>query len=99
MKLFVDDLRDPPDDEWTVARTYTAATAFLWAAGSELKEISLDHDLGEEKTGYDFCRLMTDTKSWPPKVRFHSANPVGRKNMEAEYAFYLRRVLGEEKSP
>nr|WP_322590817.1 cyclic-phosphate processing receiver domain-containing protein [Gordonia otitidis] len=29
MRLFVDDLRDPPDDRWTVARTSDEALAIL----------------------------------------------------------------------
>lgn len=51
---------------------------------------SLDHDLGEgEQTGYDFLNIIEHTivNMGPPgnqkmEFRIHSANPVGRENME-----------------
>lgn len=45
VKLYVDDIRSPPDDTWTVARTAEAARDILLAGGVELA--SLDHDMGE----------------------------------------------------
>lgn len=55
---------------------------------------SLDHDLGEgEQTGYDFLKKIEETSSRmkPPgnqklEFRIHSANPVGRENMERAIA-------------
>lgn len=44
MKLFVDDIRKPPDDTWTVARTVTEAIRLL-SRFSHWDEISLDHDI------------------------------------------------------
>lgn len=87
MKLFLDDIRIPPDNSWVIARTARAAIEFL--ATGAVEEISFDHDLGEEVngTGYDvakwieaevyFCRMEM------PAWRIHSDNPVGRKNIEA----------------
>lgn len=49
MKLWLDDVRDPPDSTWTVARTAADAIGYLavWALqGHEVEAISLDHDLG-----------------------------------------------------
>lgn len=44
MKLWVDDIRKPPDDSWTVARNVTEAIRIL-ARFQRWDEISLDHDI------------------------------------------------------
>ena len=79
MKLFVDDIRDIPEG-WLCVRNYMDAIATL--SLFVVEELSLDHDLGEEKTGYDIACWIEEkaiTSSWvPPKIKVHSANPVGR---------------------
>ena len=83
MKLFVDDVRNPPDDTWVVCRTFDEAISHL---NNGVTEISLDHDLGEDKTGYDIAkyieRLAYENKLGRIKWAIHSANPVGRQNIE-----------------
>lgn len=83
IKLFVDDVRNPPDDSWTVARSYSEAEAHIHSG--EVEEISFDHDLGEEKTGYDLAKLI-ERRAFdfilPPIWYVHSANPVGRGNIQ-----------------
>ena len=44
IKLYLDDVRSPPDDTWTVARTAEEARAILLAGPVECA--TLDHDLG-----------------------------------------------------
>jgi len=46
MKLFVDDIRNAPDESWTVARTINAAISFLETFEPEV--ISLDHDISHQ---------------------------------------------------
>lgn len=87
MKVFLDDIRDPPDNSWTVFRSADNHFYGLLHFG-EVTAISLDHDLGEDKdTGYDvICfleRLAADRRYIPKEILIHTANPVGRKNMEA----------------
>lgn len=88
MKIWLDDIRDPPDETWTHARS---AFEFqnLWKTNIDrIVEISFDHDiasfdiLGNEITGYH-CLCMIE-KFWrytpdymPPVMHVHSANPVG----------------------
>jgi hypothetical protein len=51
MKLWHDDVRRPPDEGWSWARTNKEAVYHLlaWdAVGLECWEASLDHDLGDE---------------------------------------------------
>ncbi|CAM3260521.1 cyclic-phosphate processing receiver domain-containing protein [Tsukamurella hominis] len=76
MKLFVDDLRDPPDATWTVARTSAEALAIL-QTGAQVDELSLDHDLGGEDTSRPIVLHLAEHGGWPATVRVHSANPVG----------------------
>ena len=83
MKLFLDDVRNPPDDTWDVVRKYKTALDY-WRL-YPIEEISFDHDLGEENTGYDFAKFIefACNDGHPcPKWQIHSANPVGRKNIE-----------------
>lgn len=50
MKLFIDDLRQPPDG-WQVARTNTEAIRIL--ATVNVEEVSLDHDIMVDVRNYD----------------------------------------------
>lgn len=45
MKLWVDDIRNAPDESWTVARTVTSAIKFINQFGEQISVISLDHDI------------------------------------------------------
>ena len=51
-----------------------------------MEEISFDHDLGTERTGYDVAKKMEElviTGSIEmPDCYIHSANPVGRKRIQ-----------------
>lgn len=48
-KLFLDDLRSPPDGTWVVARSHEAAVEYVNEYGYPLV-ISFDHDLGMKAT-------------------------------------------------
>ena len=99
--IFLDDVRDPPSDQWVVVRTAEKAYEALLHYHAEGKEIvlSLDHDLGEDiPTGYDLLNwlekdVVTDD-TFRPDIAFmiHSANPVGRENM-ARAINELRKYL------
>jgi chloramphenicol O-acetyltransferase len=88
VKLWVDDVREPPNDDWVWVKNYVAASMLLTTHASWISTISLDHDLGEdEETGYDLLNWM----EWmvhdhdlplPQDIRIHTANPAGRENME-----------------
>lgn len=85
MKIWLDDERPKPADFDVWLRTADAAIKALRVGG--VTHISLDHDLGEEKTGYDVAKFIeTEAHSKrlaPLTVSVHSANPVGRKNIQA----------------
>jgi hypothetical protein len=94
-KFFLDDIRDPPDNDWVVARSVSEAIDKLKIMGTP-DEMSLDHDLGENvPTGYDFVVWLcegTGQKYFPKDhIKIHSANPVGRGRMEAAIRNFLER--------
>lgn len=87
-KLFIDDLRDPPNQGWIVKRNYNDAVKFIEQNGIP-EIISFDHDLGEEMSGYDVAKrivglVINGDAELPEEFSYnvHSANPVGKKNIE-----------------
>lgn len=50
MKLWVDDIRNAPDESWIVARTVGAAIRAIHRFSSEITELSLDHDISHQVT-------------------------------------------------
>ena len=87
MQIYVDDIRNPPDNSWIVVRSYGEAIALIDTHWGNIQAISLDHDLGEVKTGYDIvCHMELKARqepdNFPPEVYFHTANPVGWQNMK-----------------
>lgn len=79
MYLWIDDERQPPGPGWEHAPTFDAATTCL--ALSQFHTVSLDHDLGERKSGYDVVKWMIENGRLPGRVILHTANPVGRNSM------------------
>jgi molecular chaperone DnaK (HSP70) len=83
MRLWIDDLRDPPDDTWIWAKTSTEALHAL--ATRQVTEVSFDHDLGGDDTTMRVAnyieRLAAQGRRAPPKWSVHSANPVGKENL------------------
>ena len=76
MKLWLDDVRTPPEG-WVWAKTAQEAIDLLLTR--EIEEISLDHDLGEGDVGYGYQvaseieRLAWEGKIPPLKWRVHRA--------------------------
>lgn len=81
MKLWHDDIREAPDDTWTVARTNEQALALLSEGG--VIEASLDHDLGFAEDGHELAVAMVERDVVPPVVNIHSWNPAGAERMAA----------------
>lgn len=91
MKIWLDDVREPPDATW---KWYKDAYSAIGAIATGLVAyISFDHDLGKlygkddpDNTGYFVAKQieMLAYRLTLPKIGWdvHSANPVGRKNIE-----------------
>lgn len=95
-KLFIDDVRNPPTDEWAVARSFSEAMNYMLEHGCP-QYISFDHDLGIGPSGYDIADWMVDMDldndgfAIPDDFDYtvHSANPVGKSNIQALITGYL----------
>lgn len=82
VKLYIDDVRNPPDDTWVLVRTVEEAQDHVRVFGMPTI-MSLDHDLGGDATVMQFLHWLTDNyfDNGPPTFVVHSANPIGRDNM------------------
>lgn len=90
IKIWVDDIRTPPPDEWTWVKSVNdAITEIIYDElnveyEGEIYLISLDHDAGDYASdGGDYIRLLDwleeTGRNYP--IRIHSANAVGIANM------------------
>lgn len=93
MKLYVDDIRDVPDESWTLARTITEAIAFIAMFKNQITDISLDHDISHEIRVNGVYRPFPSPDNFTPVAYFigevyenqfdrpnlvaHTANPAG----------------------
>lgn len=93
MKIFLDDIRTIPGG-YTGARGYEECIRLLLQNKGNVDTISLDHDLGELRTGYSVCQWIVENEYYDgvKTIILHSANPVGIKNMIQ----LLDRYLPEE---
>ncbi len=86
MKIWLDDVREIPAglDGWVWMTTGEEAVEALKIGG--VKQISFDHDLGEGMSGYDVAKIIEKMAFYdniePIVWHIHSANTVGRKNIE-----------------
>lgn len=79
MRLWVDDLREPPDETWLWAKSSKKAVGIICT--SEIDFISFDFDLGGDDTSMDVATLIegrAERGIQPPGWAIHSQNPVGR---------------------
>ena len=87
VKIWVDDIRPVPmgyEGTKTVDETI-ALIEEIEAEGGEIELLDLDHDLGDyAKYGGDAIKILdylAERETFYP-VAIHTANPVGRANME-----------------
>lgn len=101
IKLWLDDIRTPPDETWLWCKNGYECVGMIVANAGNIDIVSFDHDLGEGVNGYWVaCQIETmannfyrhslvEFKDNPEGIcvpsfdwEVHSANPVGRKNIE-----------------
>jgi len=90
MRVFLDDCRPTPPELNITNSVMTAQEAIALLNTGLVTFISLDHDLGDEAivgSGYQVAKHIEEQAYYggipPLKWAVHSANAVGRKNMEA----------------
>jgi len=101
--MFLDDIREPIFDYDCIVRSYNMAKLVVYKRGCPT-HISFDHDLSTEKTGYDFAKYLVELDldgiiDFPDNFTFcvHSANPVGKENIETYLNNYLDMKFGATK--
>ena len=99
MRIWLDDERDPPDENWCVARTGAEFLALIQFPDL-IGEVSFDHDLGDgEPSGSTLCSALLDRLHdyglKMPTWHVHSANPCGAKNIESKILSYIKITTGE----
>jgi hypothetical protein len=97
MKIYLDDERPTPNDNWT--RCYWPDEVIELLKVNDVTELSLDHDLGNDArgTGYDVLlwieERVSTTEYVPPKrIRIHSANAAAVQKMKAALRQIMRIV-------
>ena len=90
--VFIDDIRDIPNNEFRMGvriRDFESAIEYLTKYGNNSPiVVSFDHDLGEEKTGYDIAKYIVENQIPLVGFRIHSANPVGQFNIRQLLTHY-----------
>lgn len=100
-KLYIDDIRTPKSNDFIIVRNFQEAIKYIETNGIP-SYISFDHDLGVDEnnfllpTGYDFAKWLVEMDldgiyKFPENFQYnvHSANPVGRHNIESLLNNYL----------
>lgn len=84
MRLWIDDIREPPDSwrshHFVWAKTSAQAIdalAMFDAYGYKIDLISFDHDLGVDDTARTVVMFMVEQDIHAENYAVHSANPVG----------------------
>jgi hypothetical protein len=92
-KLFVDDIRNAPDESWTVARTVTAAISAI--ATFHFEVISLDHDISHQVVMGGLSRPYPCDETFTPVAQF-----LAEKYNEDGPAFKIRpRIIIHTSNP
>ena len=94
MKIWLDDIRPAPEG-YVWCKSVNSAKSVIESAKEPFLLIDCDHDLGDyADQGGDAIRLLdwlAERETFYP-VEIHTANPVGRANMER----ILARYWGEQ---
>lgn len=96
-KMFIDDIRFPTTDDFVVVRSVEEGIDCIKTKGMP-DFISFDHDLGDNvPTGKDFANWLIEQDldgTFEIQKTFdfyvHSANPVGKENIEGLLNGYLK---------
>jgi hypothetical protein len=95
-KLWLDDFRVAPNDNWCVATDFYKAKALVEDKDFPV-HVAFDHDLGiHSPTGYDFAhwliRVDMDNGNMPADFSWsiQSDNPVGKENIDRLLTNYIR---------
>lgn len=70
MKLFVDDIRNPPDDTWHICRDVSSAIRALDMFWEQVTDINLDHDISHQVVVNGMSRPYPCTETFEAVARY-----------------------------
>lgn len=76
MKIILDDKRPMPEGPYNCVRTYEECVELL-SLFKRVNFLSLDYDLGSDKTGYDVLVFMREHSIEAEHINIHSDHTVG----------------------
>lgn len=93
LKIYLDDIRTPPDSSWLVVRSVEDFKNRILSASVPITDLSFDHDLGDKvPDGYDaakwFVEYAMDNEQIAQNLKtviVHSDNTPGRENIAAYF--------------
>lgn len=95
--LYIDDIRNPKtDNDWVIVRTSQEAIDYVKENGMP-QHCSFDHDLGGDDTSMVFVKWLINEdiekgNIIPKNFNYwvHSANPIGKGNIDGMLRSYLK---------
>lgn len=81
--LYLDDIRDPEEAGWNIARNVEHAKIMIGMWGLPQK-MSLDHDLEDGLDAHEFVKWLVFDKQYDlrrTQINVHSANPFAKNKM------------------
>ena len=90
MNIWIDDMRKAPKGFYHCKNYEEAISAFAICLndGKSIDLVCFDHDLGEEKSGYDIAKYIVENSIDIKAFSIHSMNPVGRNNIRQLLTHY-----------
>jgi NAD+-processing family protein with receiver domain len=89
VKIWVDDIRNAPDDTWIVCRTIGASIRAIHQFGAEITKISLDHDISHQVALGDLSRPYPCEETFSVVAHY----------LGLLWAFYNARIDAGEAAP
>jgi hypothetical protein len=99
VRLWIDDIHDPPDKNWMIARTSSHAISLLGEIQFDF--ISFDHDLGGDDNSMKIFDFI-EKKFYQDGVMFHfdwfihSANPAGKRDLHTALTRLFEKINIEQ---
>lgn len=86
--LWIDDEREMPTEADFWAKSYDEAIKIFKNNEDKTFIVDFDHDLGEDKTGYDIAKYIVEQNIPIIAYKIHSMNPIGRANINQLLSHY-----------
>lgn len=98
MKIWLDDVRTPPDDTWEWCKNHVDFMAAIQYP-PEIEFISFDHDLGDDSQNGSWCASALAERcldyDYCPAYGVHSSNTEGGLNIISKMYSLAKVIYGD----